>query len=133
MKTIEECKANIQEFADRFNLIFNEEGFCGLGRECVGLGNGTHYVDYNPIDGATFEAIPEFYSEKLYDIVPEDAYHKHDCLAVLGRGDKAIRQLSEWVDKLNGLGATVVTYDTGQKGLMARLFGTTIPVIKLPA
>ena len=48
METIEECKANIQEFANRFKLIFEDKGECGFGRECVGLTSVTNYVDYNP-------------------------------------------------------------------------------------
>lgn len=131
-KTIEECRANIQEFANRFKLIFEDEGECGFGRECVGITNGSHWVDYNPTD-SNFEYLPEFYDKRLYDIVPEKAYHKHDCLAVLGREDDSIRQLSDWVDKLNELKATVGRYETGAKDfLTAMLQGTHVNAIKIP-
>lgn len=130
IKTIEECKENIQIFANRFKLIFEEEGICGLGRKCVGLTNGNNYVDYNPTDN-NFNPIEDFYDERLYDIVPENAYHKHNCLAVLGRGDDAIRQLSDWIDKLNEMNAVVEKYATGSTGIQALISGTHNYVIKI--
>ena len=32
---------------------------------------------------------------------PEDAYHKHDCVAVLGHGDDALEQLYQWAKWLD--------------------------------
>lgn len=132
MKTIEECRANIQEFANRFKLIFEDEGECGFGRECVGLTNGTNYVDYNPMCYSNDDYVKEFYDERLYDIAPEKAYHKHDCLAVLGRDEDSIRQLSDWIDKLNELGATVERYQTGATGLQSFISGYENHAIKIP-
>jgi hypothetical protein len=132
VKTIEACKANIQEFANRFKLIFEEEGECGLGRECVGLTNGNNYVDYNPICEPNYDYVEGFYDERLWDIAPENAYHKHDCLAVLGRGDNAIRELSEWIDKLNELGAVVEKYATGATGIQAMISGTHNYAVRIP-
>jgi hypothetical protein len=74
------------------NLVL--EGECGFGRDCVGVASmdesGT-YPDY------------QWYDKDYEDIsgsggvwTPEDAYHKHPCTAVLGRGDVAIAQLYEW-------------------------------------
>jgi hypothetical protein len=131
-RTIEEHKANIQEFANRFKLIFEEEGECGFGRECVGLTNGNNYVDYNPCNSIDYDYIKDFYNEKLYDIVPEKAYHKHSCLAVLGRGDDSIIQLSEWVDKLNELGAIIDKYETGATGIQALISGTHNYAVRIP-
>lgn len=131
-RSLEECKKNIQEFANRFKLIFEDEGECGFGRECVGLTNGNNWVDYNPTNHETYEEIKEFYDERLWDITPEDAYHKHNCLAVLGRGEYAIRQLSEWVDKLNELGAVVEEYKTGATGIQALLSGTYSYAVRIP-
>jgi len=130
-KTLEDFRANIQEFADKFNLHYNEEGECGFGRECVGLSKNNNYVEYNPTSSQNYENIPEFYDERLLDIVPEDAYHKHDCLAVLGRGENAIRQLSEWVDKLKELNCTVESFDTGNTGIQAILSGTIRYAVKI--
>lgn len=107
---MEQYIKNIQEFANKHKIVFEQEGECGFGRECVGLMHGDNYVDYNPTDDKTYECLPEFLDERLYDIAPKDAYHKHNCLAVLGRGEEAIKQLSEWVDKLKELGVTVEAY-----------------------
>jgi len=123
LKTIEECKSNIQEFANRFKLIFEDEGECGFGRECVGLTNGSNYVEYNPTDSVNYDYIKGFYDERFYDITPPDAYHKHTCIAVLGRGDNAIRQLSDWVDRLTEIGVVVEKYATGATGIQAMVSG----------
>lgn len=131
-RTIEEHKANIQEFANRFKLIFEEEGECGFGRECVGLTNGSNYVDYNPTDSVSYDYIEGFYNEKLYDIAPQNAYHKHNCLVVLGREESSIIELSEWVDKLNELGAVVEKYATGATGIQAMLSGTHNYAVRIP-
>lgn len=121
VKTIEDCRANIQEFANRLKVIFEDEGECGFGRECVGLTSGSNWVDYNPSDAMTYENIPEFYDERLDEITPPDAYHKHSCIAVLGRGDDAIRQLSDWIDKLKELGVVIEKYPTGAFGLAVKI------------
>ena len=132
VKTIEECKANIQEFANRFKLIFEEEGECGFGRECVGLTDGNNYVDYNPTRNPDYEYVEGFYDERFFDISPENAYHKHNCFAVLGRGEEAIRELSDWVDKLNELGVVVEKYATGATGIQAMLSGTHNYAVRIP-
>ena len=54
------------------------------------------------------------------------------CLAVLGRGEDSIRQLSEWVDALRELGATVVSFPTGATGMQAMISGSTGYAIKIP-
>ena len=131
MKTIEEHKANIQEFANRFKLIFEDDGEVGFGRKCVGLTNGSNYVDYNPTQYPNYDYVEEFYDEKLYDIVPENAYHKHNCLAVLGNEESSIIQLSEWIDKLKELGAVVEKYKTGATGIQALITGIENYAIKL--
>ena len=71
-------------------------------------------------------SIEEFYDERFYEIIPENAYHKHSCLAVLGRGEKAIKQLSDWVDKLREIGVTVELYDSNKYGQK-----TLVPVLKV--
>ena len=131
MKTIEEYKANIQEFANRFKLIFEDDGEVGFGRKCVGLTNGDNYVDYNPTQFPDYNCVEEFYDERLYDIVPENAYHKYNCLAVLGNEESSIIQLSEWIDKLKELGAVIEKYKTGATGIQALISGTENYAIKL--
>ena len=131
MKTIEEYKANIQEFANRFKLIFEDDGEVGFGRKCVGLTNGNNYVEYNPTQYPDHDYVKEFYDKRLFDIVPENAYHKHNCLAVLGNEETSIIQLSEWIDKLKELGAVVQKYKTGATGMQALFTGTENHAIKL--
>ena len=131
MKTIEQHKANIQEFANRFKLIFEDDGEVGFGRKCVGLTNGSNYVDYNPTQYPDYDYVEEFYDERLFDVIPENAYHKHNCLAVLGNEESSIIQLSEWIDKLKELGAVVEKYKTGATGIQALISGTENYAIKL--
>ena len=131
-RTLEQCRENIQAFANRFKLIFDDEGECGFGRECVGLTNGNNWVAYNPRRSGAHGPIAKFYDERFYDVRPASAYHKHDCLAVLGRGEDAIRQLSAWVDSLNELGAVVEIYQTGATGIHVLLSGLTSHAVRIP-
>lgn len=79
-------------FAMKNKSAITLEGECGIGRECVGLlANGT-YPDYEWFD-EEFKRIDE--NGEVW--LPEDAYHKHPCVAVLGRGEKAEAQLYEWL------------------------------------
>lgn len=129
MKT-EDYKKVIQDFANKHKLIFEDEGECGFGRECVGLTSGSNWVEYNPCDSINYNRIEDFYCEEFYDITPEDAYHKHECLAVLGRGPEAIKQLGEWVTSLNEIGVTIETFNTGATGMQAMISGVTGRAIK---
>lgn len=71
----------------------NLEGECGFGRECVGILLETNYPDYEWWDEKTYERI-----DPNGDVwTPADAYHKHPCVAVLGRGEEAEAQLYEWL------------------------------------
>lgn len=124
---------NIQEFANQHKLIFEDEGECGFGRECVGLiDKRGSWVDYNPCSHPNYEPIEELNDERLDDITPADAYHKHDCVAVLGRGDEAIKQLSEWVDELKKLNVELVEYKTGADGIQALMSGVIGYAFKIP-
>ena len=74
------------------NLRLVLDGNVGFGRECVGISAEQNYPEY------------EWYDED-YNIIsdngdvwaPEDAYHKHPCVAVLGLGEKAEAQLYDWL------------------------------------
>ena len=70
-------------YAARHNVKLELEGEVGFGRECVGIvcDNGS-YPDYEVED---------------LEWVPNDAYHKHNCVAVLGRGEHAESQLYDWL------------------------------------
>lgn len=70
------------------------EGECGFGRECVGVIAEDQYPDYEwyEDDGeyARLDANGDVWT-------PPDAYHKHPCVAVLGRGEHAEAQLYDWL------------------------------------
>jgi hypothetical protein len=72
------------------------EGECGLGRECVGIiAEPVGYPDYewydvNSDDYARLDKNGEVWR-------PEAHYHKHPCVAVLGRGEDAESQLYDWL------------------------------------
>ena len=125
---------NIDNFAKEHGVFFKQKGECGFGRPCVGLLSSEegNYVDYNPTSDVYDDEVgfkPIFTEEPLfYDIAPEDAYHKHDCFAVLVHDDnyaEGIRQLSEWVDNLREMGVELKTYETGAVGIQALLSGKT--------
>lgn len=114
----------LQEFATKHKLVFEDEGEAGFGRECVGLIKGTNWLDYNPMDMDTYDVIDGMDCQKACDLAPEDAYHKHECFAVLGRGKEAISQLATWVRDLEKEGELeVVQYNTGATGMQAMLTG----------
>jgi len=119
----------LQKFAEKHGLTVEINGEVGFGRECVGLLNprGDAYVDYNPYSHADdMDIIEEFYIEAFYNTAPPNAYHKHDCLAVLGSGDAAINELYDWIVAIEALGTVVIReYPTGATGVQAMFLGTT--------
>ena len=85
----------LTEWAARYRCSLQLNGQVGFGRDCVGVLKGDTYLDY----------------EDQWEIwKPEDAYHKHDCVAVLGHGDESLEQLYRWVKWLdeNRYGVEVV-------------------------
>lgn len=121
---IQEKVNYIQKFADKYDLIFDQEGECGFGRQCVGLLRGDKYIDYNPVDLLKYQEIPELSSDDHYEITPPNAYHKHSCIAVLGRGDDAVSELYDWVKALEERNVRFETFSTGATGLQAIMSGT---------
>ena len=101
----------LERFALDHKLILQDEGEVGFGRLCVGFTKRECYVDYVRRDqshGAIWN------DERLRP--PEgvvDAYHKHECMAVLSRSEdrsEALRQLIIWVKHYNELGVVVTEY-----------------------
>lgn len=72
----------LKEWVFKNKAVLLLEGECGFGRECVGITIHDNYIEYDD-DANVF--------------IPEDAYHKHPCVAVLGRGEEAEAQLYDWV------------------------------------
>lgn len=82
------------------------EGKCGFGRECVGITSEGTYPDYQ-WDNDDYERI-----DNNGDVwIPEDAYHKHTCVAVLGRGENAESQLYDWIKWFDHNNFTVEVVD----------------------
>lgn len=70
-------------------------GTCGFGRDCVGIIDpiSSSYPDYHWYDKETYE----FIDDNGFVWTPDNAYHKHTCVAVLGYGNESILQLYEWI------------------------------------
>jgi len=80
------------KYCKRNNVTLELQGECGLGRECVGIITHDTFPDYWWTNDE-YERL-----DNNGDVwVPENAYHKHPCVAVLGRGEEAEAQLYEWL------------------------------------
>lgn len=91
--THEEKIAWMAQYAVRHNVQLTLQGECGFGRECVGILMNGSYPDYEWDDPETYERL-----DQNGDVwAPADAYHKHPCVAVLGRGEAAESQLYDWL------------------------------------
>ena len=88
-------------WAVRNKCALNLEGECGFGRECVGILADDKYPDYAWYDEqGSYERL-----DANGDVwTPADAYHKHPCVAVLGRGQEAEAQLYDWLKWFEGNG-----------------------------
>ena len=79
-------------WAHKNKVLLELEGECGFGRECVGILAEGHYPDYQWYDSDWNRA------DNNGDVwIPDNAYHKHECVAVLGRGEVAEAQLYDWL------------------------------------
>jgi hypothetical protein len=109
----------LTEWASRYGCCLQLAGEVGFGRECVGILKGDTYIDYAHETGIW---------------TPEDAYHKHDCVAVLGRGDEALAQLCQWVKWLdeNGWGVEEI-YRKPSSDIDLALHGISLPrIVRVP-
>jgi hypothetical protein len=84
----------LQEWCARNGVRLQLEGECGFGRECVGIAAGSEgtYPDYQWYDD-DFERVDS--NGEVW--IPEHAYHKHPCVAVLGRGEGPEAELYDWI------------------------------------
>lgn len=127
--TAQDARDICQTFANRLKIVFQDHGACGFGRPCVGFMHGDSYIDYNPIymappDYTSIELVP--HDSRLAAPADIDAYHKHDCFAVLHHGhedaayDEAIKQLALWVQHLEAQGdVQLLEYATRATGVQA--------------
>ncbi len=79
-------------WAAKNGLALQLESECGFGRECVGVSAGSSFPDYEWYDN-NYDRI-----DNNGDVwTPPNAYHKHPCVAVLGRGEEAEAELYAWL------------------------------------
>ena len=85
----------LQQECKELGLTLSLYGECGLGRPCVGVlfvkGEDSFYPDYKIMDEDGYI----IHGAEVW--IPNDAYHKHPCVAVLGHGDDSISQLYDWM------------------------------------
>jgi hypothetical protein len=80
-------------WAAKSGLQLELAGECGFGRECVGVLADGSYPDYEWYDDDTYERADN--NGNVW--TPPNAYHKHPCVAVLGRGEAAEAELFDWL------------------------------------
>ena len=119
---------NLQRFANEHKVILEDRGKVGLGRPCVGFLRNGSYVAFNPRKSSPdFEYIWPEDSRFYPPVTVEDAYHKHDCFAVLvynADNDEALTQLAAWVEHLEAQGTVeLAEYETGATGMQALFSG----------
>ena len=118
----------MKEWCGKNGLILDLEGGCGFGRECVGVTNGNSFPDYVGYD----DDYNVIWGDEVW--VPDNAYHKHPCVAVLGRDDESVDQLYQWLKWFDENGYVVSKIkNTFSHPLEAMLKGTHTPVIKKAA
>ena len=108
-------------YCNKNGLILSLEGECGFGRECVGVLANDKYPDYTWHNEKTWGR--EDNNGEVW--TPKDAYHKHNCVAVLGRGEEAESQLYEWLlwFKDNNFVLETGSYPVGSYDALDVLFG----------
>lgn len=118
---------DLQRFANEHKVILEDDGEIGFGRPCVGFLREGLYVAFNPRKHPGYDYVwPK--DTRLYPpSVITDAYHKHNCFAILVHGDnydKALAQLDSWVEHLKMQGTVeLVEYKTGATGVQAIFSG----------
>lgn len=111
--TADERFTYLATWAAKNGCALELEGEVGFGRECVGIMKGTAYLDYAHL-------WDEYPDEEFW--TPDDSYHKHPCLAVLGRGEDATEQLYQWVKWLDEHGWTVETVERRPEHALDAMF-----------
>ncbi len=133
--SVADARAICERFALKHKVIFDDEGECGFGRKCVGFRDGHKWIDHNPYkSNGDYEPIKDLACDACYAPSGVHSYHKHDCLAVLGRGDEAVIGLAKWVIKLEAAGEVkIVQYETGATGMQALFSGVTARAVIVKA
>lgn len=85
----------MEKWCKKQGLILNLDGEVGFGRPCIGVlsFDETEYPDYKWYDKTTYKHIDN--NGEVW--IPERAYHKHECVAVLKQDEESINQLYRWL------------------------------------
>ncbi len=122
---------DVRLWAAEQGCILNLDGEVGFGRPCVGITHTNGYVDYDGWPEGTDRP-----DDRATPPDGVDAYHKHDCLAVLGTDEAAVEGLLAWVAKIRSHGGRIVVHDREpdpQAGIIGLLLhGVTRAVIEFP-
>ena len=126
----EESKKYLQEFCNKHDIDLVEKGECGICRPCVGILKKHGFIDYNPCwYDENYESHYYFEENELFfKTKTENAYHKHDCFAILCSDDdesynEALIELADWIKAIESKAKiTIKTYET--KSLNANVFFT---------
>lgn len=119
----------LTEWATRNGAVVTFTGECGFGRECVGVMIGNAYLDYSHL----YDLFGRDETKWALWWAPEDAYHKHDCMAVLGRGPAAVEQLYQWAKFLDEHNWTVSSESRQPTHVVdAMLNGYSTPILMPP-
>ena len=100
-------------WAAKNHLALELEGEVGFGRDCVGVLAGDQYPEYHWYDSGTLTQLDN--NGKVW--TPANAYHKHECVAVLGHGEAAEAELYEWLKWFDANGFKLETGSNGTIGL----------------
>lgn len=122
----------LNAFAIKHKVILEEKGEVGFGRPCVGFLRGSSFIDYNASIDYPNPLFPG--DEEIWSTV-DDAYHKHNCLAVLVNDDdyeEALTQLHKWITDWDKEGIEIVEFDPKPTSLVQALMtGATGYAIRL--
>lgn len=80
----------LTEWAAKNGAALQIAGTVGIGRDATGIVVDESYPDTGDVKWGGDRFAGDWWE-------PEDSYHKHDCLCVLGHGDGPLRQLYDWV------------------------------------
>lgn len=116
--------------------VLELDGEVGFGRPCVGVLWRTSYVDTPGSGHNDWPEYPDPPDPRRMPPEDVDAYHKHDCLCVLGTDDEAVEGLLRWIEQIREHGGRVVTQprkrEPWDSPLSLMLHGTEVATLEFP-
>lgn len=123
----------LRKIANEWSCELVLDGQVGFGRDCVGIKRGDKYIDFLKWSWEYEDKESQRVLQLINAEKPDLAYHKHDCLCVLGKGAESQLQLYLWVKDLYDKGFTVielppVDLGSGSISLDELIYGRKLPV-----